>query len=120
MSVPCVVTPLAIKIISLTTSTAKLPDDVSMANRQMYADRNTSKTAFWKICPEYIESGMEKSYRHIDRVVAKWEKSRLRRQRGSPVWPSLIQTGSRPAGANGMFEASDGTKCPFRESWSDI
>ena len=85
MSVPCVATPLTIKIMSLTTSTAKLPDDVSMTSRQLYADRNTSKTAFWKICAEYIESEMEKSYRHIDRVVARRHPSgmRLRRQRGS-------------------------------------
>ena len=47
-----------------------------LTNRQMYADRNTSKTAFWKICAEYIESEMQKSYRYIDRAVAKWEKAR--------------------------------------------
>jgi hypothetical protein len=42
----------------------------------MYADRNTSKANFWKSCAEYIQSEMGKTYRHIDRVVAKWEKSR--------------------------------------------
>jgi hypothetical protein len=42
----------------------------------MYADRNTSKADFWKSCAAYIQSEMGKTYRHIDRVVAKWEKSR--------------------------------------------
>jgi hypothetical protein len=47
-----------------------------ISHRQMYADRNLSKTEFWKSCAEYIQSEMGKTYRHIDRVVAKWEKSR--------------------------------------------
>lgn len=46
------------------------------SHRQMYADKNTSRTAFWKSCADYIESEMGKNYRHIDRVAAKWEKSR--------------------------------------------
>lgn len=45
-------------------------------HRHMYADKNTPKAAFWKSCAEYIETEMGKTYRHIDRVVTKWEKAR--------------------------------------------
>ncbi|KAN0078797.1 hypothetical protein V8E54_005310 [Elaphomyces granulatus] len=67
----------------------------------------------------YIDSEMGKGYNNIDRVVAKWEKSRRNEIEEAKASRSLIQTGSRHSEEAGVQRIAQNEQSKMAMRMSD-